>query len=98
MVDKTFYVYILSSGKHGTLYIGMTSDIKKRIWEHKNKVAEGFTKKYDINRLVLFEQYEDFEQAALREQRMKAWKRDWKIRLIEEHNPEWNDLYPRLVL
>ncbi len=90
---KQSYVYIIASKKNGTLYIGVTSDLKRRIYEHKNKLAEGFSKRYDISLLVYFEIYDDIRLAILREKRLKAWKRDWKIRLIEEQNPEWNDLY-----
>lgn len=91
-MDKKFYVYILASQHYGTLYIGLTSNLHKRLWEHKNKVVEGFTEKYDVNKLVYYEQYSDFENAAIREQRLKAWKRNWKIKLIEEKNPKWEDL------
>ncbi|HTK85119.1 MAG TPA: GIY-YIG nuclease family protein [Patescibacteria group bacterium] len=89
---KYFYVYILCSEKYGTLYIGMTSNLAKRLWEHQNEVIEGFTQKYKVHKLIYFEKYDSFEPAALREKRLKAWKRDWKIRLIEEHNPHWLDL------
>jgi len=90
---KTYCVYILSSKKDGTLYIGVTSNLKKRIWEHKEKIVEGFTKKYNIDKLVYFEQTENVNSAILREKRLKKWNRAWKIRLIEEKNPQWNDLY-----
>jgi putative endonuclease len=93
IIMKQSYVYIIASKKNGTLYIGVTSDLKRRIYEHKNKLAEGFSKRYDISLLVYFEIYDDIRLAILREKRLKAWKRDWKIRLIEEQNPEWNDLY-----
>jgi putative endonuclease len=90
---KQSYVYIIASKRDGTLYIGVTSDLKRRIYEHKNKQVEGFSKRYDISLLVYFETYDDIRLAILREKRLKAWKRDWKIGLIEERNPEWNDLY-----
>ncbi|MBU1356724.1 MAG: GIY-YIG nuclease family protein [Candidatus Edwardsbacteria bacterium] len=93
---KQSYVYIIASKRGGTLYIGVTSDLKRRIYEHKNKLVEGFSKRYDISLLVYFEIYDDIRLAILREKRLKAWKRDWKIRLIEERNPEWNDLYNEL--
>ncbi len=93
---KQSYVYIIASKKNGTLYIGVTSDLKRRIYEHKNKQVEGFSKRYDISLLVYFEIYDDIRLAILREKRLKAWKRDWKIKLIEERNPEWNDLYNEL--
>ena len=90
-------VYILASQRNGTLYIGVTSDVAKRIWQHKNDVFEGFTKKYGIHLLVYFEQHEDMENAIIREKRLKKWNREWKIRLIEENNPNWNDLYDSLL-
>lgn len=89
---KSYFVYILASKKNGTLYIGVTSNLQKRIWEHKNKVTEGFTKKYDVNRLVYYEQTNNIESAITREKQMKEWKREWKIKLIQENNPEWKDL------
>jgi len=92
-----YYVYILASRKNGTLYIGMTSDLVKRIYQHKNDLVEGFTKKYGVHTLVYFEQTEDVQTALRREKQLKSWKRAWKIRLIEENNPEWNDLYDTLV-
>lgn len=91
-----YYVYILASKRNGTLYIGSTSDLVKRVWQHKNKVVEGFTKKYEINTLVHYEIAETQEAAALRERQLKKWERSWKIRLIEETNPEWKDLYEEI--
>ena len=90
---KSYFVYILASKKNGTLYVGVTSNLEKRIWEHKNKVVEGFTEKYNVDKLVYYEQTEDVESALTREKQMKVWKRDWKIKLIQENNPEWEDLY-----
>jgi len=90
-------VYILASKRNGTLYIGVTSDLAQRIWQHKNDVFEGFTKKYGVHLLVYFEQHEDMENAIIREKRLKKWNREWKIRLIEENNPNWNDLYDSLL-
>ena len=90
-------VYILASQRNGTLYIGVTSDLAQRIWQHKNDVLEGFTKKYGVHLLVYFEQHEDMENAIIREKRLKKWNREWKIRLIEENNPNWNDLYDSLL-
>ena len=90
------YIYILASQKNGTLYIGVTTDLKKRIWQHKEKSVEGFTKQYGVNLLVYYEIYDDYWDAANREKRMKKWNRDWKIRLIEEQNPDWLDLYEKL--
>jgi putative endonuclease len=93
-----FYVYILSSKPYGTLYTGMTADLLKRIWEHKNKVVSGFTKQYGVDRLVWFEAHETEEAALRREKQIKEWKRDWKINLIERDNRHWNDLSATLSL
>ncbi|HEU4709818.1 MAG TPA: GIY-YIG nuclease family protein [Methylophilaceae bacterium] len=90
-------VYMLASKKHGTLYVGVTSDLLKRVWEHKNDVIEGFTKKYAVHDLVWFEMHDDMQAAIVREKNIKAWKRAWKIELIEQANPEWIDLYNSLV-
>ena len=86
-------VYILTSKRNGTLYVGVTSDLQKRIWEHKNQVVEGFTKKYHIHLLVWYEMHATMESAILREKRIKKWKRGWKLGLIEHLNPTWKDLY-----
>jgi len=96
-MTKKGYTYILASKKHGTLYIGITSDLIKRIWEHKEDQADGFTKKYGVHTLVHFEAFNDVKSAIEREKQLKRWHRCWKINLIEEHNPEWNDLYPSLM-
>ncbi|MGZ9097110.1 MAG: GIY-YIG nuclease family protein [Micavibrio sp.] len=93
---KQYYVYILASQTAGTLYIGVTSDLKKRVWEHKNKLVEGFSEKYDIGKLVYYEIYDDPENAILREKRMKKWERNWKINLIRGMNPDWEDLYDKI--
>jgi putative endonuclease len=90
-------VYILASGWDGTLYVGVTSDLIKRVWEHKNDMIEGFTKKYRVHDLVWFEQHETMESAILREKAIKEWKRAWKVELIEESNSSWRDLYPELL-
>lgn len=87
-----YYVYLLTNKRNGTLYIGMTNNLERRIYEHKNKLIEGFTNKYGLNKLVYMESYQYVNDAILREKRMKKWKRQWKINLIEEDNPEWNDL------
>ncbi len=87
-----YYVYILANKKNGTLYIGVTNNIVRRLFEHKNKFNEGFTKRYDINILVYFEMYQYITVAIKREKNMKKWKRQWKIKLIEKDNPEWSDL------
>ena len=90
-------VYMLASRRNGTLYIGVTSDLIKRIWEHKNNVVEGFTRTYEVHLLVWYELHESMESAIRREKALKEWKRGWKLRLIESRNPEWNDLYPTLL-
>ena len=94
--EKTFYVYLLASNMRGTLYVGVTSDLLKRVWEHKNKVVSGFTAKYGVDRLVWFEVHETLEAAFRREKQIKSWKRTWKIQLIEKDNPDWVDLYGSL--
>ena len=87
-----YYVYILTNKKNGTLYIGMTNNLERRIYEHKNKLIEGFSYTYGLDKLVLMESYQYVQDAILREKRMKKWKRQWKINLIVEDNPNWNDL------
>ncbi|MBT4936319.1 GIY-YIG nuclease family protein [Candidatus Peregrinibacteria bacterium] len=94
--EYRYYIYILASKKNGTLYIGVTSNLKKRVYEHKNKVVEGFTKQYGIHDLVYYEETSDIKSALEREKQLKKWNRSWKIRLIEEVNKEWNDLYAEL--
>lgn len=89
MIERHPCVYVLASHERGTLYVGVTSDLVKRIWEHKNDLAEGFTKRYRVHDLVWFEQHETMEPAILREKAIKEWKRAWKLRLIEESNPQW---------
>ena len=96
MQNKRFYVYILANKKNGFLYIGMTSNPVKRVWEHKNAVIDGHTKKYSIKRLVYFEVYDDAENAAQRERTLKRWRRQWEDELIEKDNPDWNDLYTQI--
>jgi putative endonuclease len=93
MNDRTYYVYILASKIGGTLYLGVTNDLVRRIYEHREKLADGFTKRYGIARLVYFETHSDIEAAITREKQMKKWNRVWKVRLIEESNPNWSDLY-----
>ena len=92
-----FHVYLLASRRHGTLYLGVTSNLIRRIHEHKTKTIPGFTGRYGIDRLVWFETYDDPVTAISREKELKKWRRDWKIRLIEEQNPEWRDLYETIV-
>lgn len=93
----TYYVYILSSKKYGTLYIGVTNDLIKRIYEHRNDLIEGFTSKYSVHRLVYYEQTKNITAAVNREKQLKKWNRKWKINLIEQTNPDWLDLYDTLV-
>jgi len=94
---KSYYIYILSSRIGGTLYIGVTNDLVRRVHEHKSKAADGFTKKHGIDRLVYYEQYENVEAAIRREKRLKRYNRGWKVSLIEEQNPNWVDLYPSIT-
>jgi putative endonuclease len=90
-------VYILASDRNGTLYIGVTSDLVKRVWQHREHVVEGFTDRYRVERLVWYEQHETMESAIAREKQLKKWRRAWKIRLIETNNPYWNDLWDRIA-
>ena len=94
---KTYCVYMLCSRQNGTLYVGVTSDLMKRIYEHKNNLVEGFTKKYHVHRLVWYETHETPDTAIEREKQIKKWERAWKLRLVEEHNPGWKDLYNDLL-
>ena len=94
---RSYYVYILASRIGGTLYIGVTNDLVRRIGEHRLELAKGFTKKYGVHKLVYFEQFDDIENAISREKRLKKWNRAWKVRLIEELNPNWDDLYPGIA-
>ncbi|OGU14979.1 MAG: excinuclease ABC subunit C [Ignavibacteria bacterium GWB2_35_12] len=96
-MDKWYYTYILASKKNGTLYIGVTGNLTRRVYEHKNKMIDGFTKKYSVDKLVYFEMYNDIRNAIEREKNMKKWKREWKIELIEKDNPNWDDLYNTLL-
>lgn len=95
-MKEQFYVYILSSMHNKVLYIGITSDLIKRVWEHKSRIHKGFTSRYNVDRLVYYEVYSDPENAISREKVMKKWNRDWKIELIEKENPDWVDLYDRI--
>ena len=96
-MNKYSYVYLLASSRNGSLYVGVTSNLIKRVWEHKNKFVDGFSKKYNIDQLVWFEQHESIESAIIREKQIKKWNRAWKIRKIEAINPYWNDLYLELT-
>src|SRR5262249_34484028 len=95
--DHIYFVYILASGHYGTLYVGVTNDLISRTWEHKNDRAIGFTRKHRIHCLVWFEQHQEVREAIAREKRIKRGRRDWKIALIEEETPHWDDLYPGLL-
>ncbi len=96
-MNKQPAVYILASKRNGTLYIGVTSDLVKRIWEHRNNMVEGFSKRYSVHHLVWYELHESMESAIQREKRLKEWKRVWKLELIERTNPDWRDLYHTIV-
>ena len=89
---RNYYVYILASDRNGTLYVGVTNDIARRMYEHRNDLADGFTKRYAVHKLVWYELHNDISQAILREKRIKKWNRKWKLDLIEEDNPLWKDL------
>jgi putative endonuclease len=97
MTIKQPAIYILASKKNGTLYVGVTSDLVKRIWDHKNDIVKGFTKRYKIHDLVWHELHDNIDAAIEREKNMKEWKRAWKVKLIEENNPQWNDLYDSIL-
>lgn len=94
IMNKSYYVYILASQRNGTLYIGITNNLERRMWEHKNKYIDGFTRKYEVHRLVYYEYYEDPETAIQREKHLKKWNRQWKLKLIERKNISWKDLSP----
>ena len=93
---KQFCVYILASKKNGTLYVGVTSALTQRIWQHKNKLVAGFTAKYHVDKLVYYEVYDDASSAICREKQLKKWNRAWKIQLIEQKNPLWRDQYDEI--
>ena len=92
-----YWVYILASRKHGTIYIGVTNDLVRRIYQHKNKMSRGFTSQYSVGLLVWFEAYDDITTAIEREKELKKWRREWKINLIERDNPNWDDLYDSIT-
>lgn len=94
---KAGFVYIMANRKNGTIYIGVTSDLIGRVYQHREGLVPGFTKRYGCKLLVWYEAHDDLQDASLRELRLKDWKRAWKVRLIEEHNLEWDDLYPTLI-
>ena len=92
---RQYHVYILASRRNGTLYTGVTGDLLRRVYEHKNDIREGFTSRYGVHILVWYETYEDIHAAILREKRIKKWRRAWKLQLIEKDNPDWADLYEK---
>jgi putative endonuclease len=96
VLTNTYFVYILASRRNGTLYVGVTDDVSRRTWQHKQDLFAGFTKRYGVHTLVYFEVFDDVLWAIHREKRLKKWKRAWKLRLIEERNPTWRDLYEEL--
>jgi putative endonuclease len=97
MLDRSYYVYIFASRRHGTLYVGVTNDLRRRVFEHKNDLVDGFTQKYKVKLLVWFEVTESVEAAMEREKQIKKWNRGWKIELTEKMNPTWRDLYPEIA-
>ncbi len=94
---KSYWVYIMSSKRNGNIYVGVTSDLLRRVYEHKEKLIEGFTKKYNITQLVHAEEFQDINDAIYREKCIKKWNRTWKLKLIEEQNPDWRDLYKNML-
>jgi len=95
--DRDFWVYLTANAPRGVLYVGMTSDLSGRAFEHRNRMLDGFTKRYNVGRFVYFEIHHDSAVAASRERLMKRWRRDWKIALVEENNPTWRDLFPDVL-
>lgn len=95
-MKRTYWVYMLARARYGTLYIGITNNLGHRTFEHRADAVKGFTSRYGVHRLVWYESYEDVTEAIAREKQLKHWNRDWKMRLIEEFNPDWSDLYPTL--
>ena len=95
-MNKIGFVYILTSQRNGTLYVGVTSDLVRRVWQHREGKTDGFTKRYDVKNLVWFEVHDDIEAAIMREKAIKKWRRKWKLELIEAANPDWKDLYPEI--
>jgi putative endonuclease len=95
-MDKSAYVYMLASGRYGTLYIGVTSNLVRRVWQHREAVVDGFTKRYEVKRLVWYEVHSDIREAITREKQLKQWNRAWKFGLIHEANPLWRDLFEEI--
>jgi len=96
--QKYYYVYIMASGRNGTLYIGVTNNIARRVYEHKTHAVPGFTSKYNVDKLVYYERFDDINMAITHEKRLKRYNRNWKKDLIERYNPEWKDLYDDLIM
>ena len=96
-MDKTFYTYMLANQRNGTLYIGVTNDLVRRVHEHRSEMIPGFSRKYGVKQLVYYEVHTSAEAAITREKQLKKWKRRWKLRIIEEQNPDWNDLYQSII-
>ena len=96
-MEKRFWVYLLASRRYGTLYCGVTSNLVKRVWQHREKQADGFTKQYGVAKLVWYEEHATAEAAITREKQIKCWKREWKVELIEAMNEDWNDLYDTIT-
>jgi len=94
---KKHYMYIMASKYNGTIYVGVTNDLIRRVYEHKHKIIKGFTAQHDVDKLVYYEEHDSYEQAARREKRLKNWCRQWKINLIMAKNPEWKDLYDIII-
>lgn len=97
MKDHTYFIYIIASRKNGTLYVGVTNQLLRRVQQHRERLVPGFTKKYGVKILVYFEVHNDINEAIAREKRLKHWRRSWKLELIEKKNPEWRDLWPELA-
>jgi len=97
MLTRNYYVYLLASRPNGTLYIGVTNDLAKRVWQHREGLIDGFTKKYAVRLLVWYEETDSIEAAIVREKQIKKWNRSWKVELIEKINPDWKDLYEQIA-
>ena len=96
-MEKRFFVYLPASARNGTLYVGVTSDLVQRVWQHREAIADGFTSKYRVKTLVWYEVHDEALSASTREKQIKKWNRAWKVEMIEAANPYWNDLYPSIV-
>jgi putative endonuclease len=97
MLTRSYFVYLLANRRNGTLYVGVTNDLAKRVWQHKEGLVDGFTKKYGVKLLVWYEHTESIEAAIVREKQIKKWNRAWKVELIEANNPDWKDLYGQIA-